>query len=445
MSGKKKKAKVKKVVPVGLSKFIRDELRMTCVLKGFSHIKCGVGKKLKTQEIELGRFFHGHAPNHPSQIKLLADASYNYRDLYDEERLISTKKTNNKQDIIQYTLKSCYTRGSTVRLRSGIDITHIDLEKRLRTSDQLIAGRTLIEMARNGVKHYKKALSFLAHKWNLKTNTPIDSGGVKEDAIEYVRCRMYKLLQKSKGYDDGSEVSDESDDADIEEVDKIQTFENQEDNNDLSEDKNTDALADREKNEPDPELLDFDDVPQDYVFPSYYAFITYGPFADATDQLSLLLTDDENKKKGEGTRAQSRKAAKTAKDVDSGHSISSIREFSTDQRIEIEFLDMQQQAMLDRRNVTSIIALSIEERAIARQLEAAEKRAVLRCHTYSKNNVHWQRVDTLIEDQQCVMDRIKSFNIAKSAQLKDPKVSEFLNQPNPRKNYKKRSADEIEI
>ena len=42
---KKKKGKkgTKKVVAVKLPKYVRDELLMTCALKGYSKIKCGKG------------------------------------------------------------------------------------------------------------------------------------------------------------------------------------------------------------------------------------------------------------------------------------------------------------------------------------------------------------------------------------------------------------------
>ena len=63
MSGKK--TKQKKVPP--LPKHIRDELRMCCSLKSYSHIKYGGGKKQKTQWNKLERFYHGYPPNHPSQ------------------------------------------------------------------------------------------------------------------------------------------------------------------------------------------------------------------------------------------------------------------------------------------------------------------------------------------------------------------------------------------
>ena len=192
---------------------------------------------------------------------------------------------------------------------------------------------------------------------------------------------------------------------------------------------------------------DFDDVPQEYLFPSYYCFITYGPFAAPADQMSLLLTDDDNMAKGEGSRANKRKSDSMSKNSEASHDSSAVRGFSTSQRIDIEALNVQQQQMLDRRNETSIVALSIEESAIGRQLDAAERRAELRCGVYSSDNVHWQRVDALIEDQQRVMERIRTFNkeTCTAASLKDTEVSDFLNKGSPKKYKAKCDADDISI
>ena len=92
MSGKRKRGKGKAVAPVKLLKEVRNKLRMTCALRGYSYIKCGSGKKLGQQQKELERYHHGQAPNYPSQIKFLVEGSYTYRDLYNTETLIVTKR-----------------------------------------------------------------------------------------------------------------------------------------------------------------------------------------------------------------------------------------------------------------------------------------------------------------------------------------------------------------
>ena len=425
---------------------------MTCALKGYSKIKCGKGKKLKRQEMELERFFHGEEPDYPSQISLLANASYSYRELYDGSTVVSTNKNDSREDITANTLKDCYTAGSNIKFRSGIDITSLDLERRFLTGKQLITGRKLIEMARDGVKNYKKALSFCDIKYNSKTQTCIKSGDTVEDVIEYVRCKMYQLLKKNKGTedDDRSECTNESqEEYDIEEptestekqsaVEKVMV-------ETMTEITPVDDIIIANEDEED-DYDDFDDVPQEYLFPSYYCFITYGPFAAPADQMSLLLTDDDNMAKGEGSRANKRKAYSMSKNSEASHDSSAVRGFSTSQRIDIEALNVQQQQMLDRRNETSIVALSIEESAFGRQIDAAERRAELRCGVYSSDNVHWQKVDALIEDQQRVMERIRTFNkeTCTAASLKDTEVSDFLNKGSPKKYKAKCDADDSSI
>ena len=76
--------------------------------------------------MEIERFYHGEEPNYPSQISLLANASYSYRELYDGSTVVSTNKNDNMEDITANTLKDCYTAGSNIKFRSGIDINSLD-------------------------------------------------------------------------------------------------------------------------------------------------------------------------------------------------------------------------------------------------------------------------------------------------------------------------------
>ena len=87
MSGKKQKgARKTKQLP----KAIRDELRMACAMRGYSQVKCGGGKKLKTQYVDLNNFYHGIHPTHPSQIELLANAAPSYSTM-NEHKLPPTR------------------------------------------------------------------------------------------------------------------------------------------------------------------------------------------------------------------------------------------------------------------------------------------------------------------------------------------------------------------
>ena len=92
MSGKKKMSKVKK--PLMLPKNIRYELCLTCALRGYSEIKSGGGKKMTAQYAEMGKFYHGKEPTHPSQIDFLSKAALPYSLLYEKNMLtLQTKKT----------------------------------------------------------------------------------------------------------------------------------------------------------------------------------------------------------------------------------------------------------------------------------------------------------------------------------------------------------------
>ena len=459
MSGKKKKVTGKGPIARKLPKHVRDELRMTCALRGYSHIKCGVGKKLAVQQKELAKFFHGQPPHHPSQVKLLAQGSYTYRELYEEELSIVKKKGNDKGNAVVLNLKQIFAPGCMLRYRCGIDINHIDLEKSLRTGKALLSGRKILDMARRGVKSYKKALSFCSHKWDLKKGAPIESGDSIDDIVEYVREKMYELSIKEKGGDDNSVSSEDNDATQV--VDREDepsgvaggiSNGDTEDQNDadtefvlLKVNDNTTA-TDESGGKLSVDAEQDVEVPDDYMFPSFIVLMLYGPFVAPDQQLMLLLTDDSAVKKGDGTRKKQRKEKSDAKQVDAAHDTSAVRGFSTDQRIDIEKLNVQQSMMKDKRDETAIVALSIEESALARMLAMAEKRAEVRCPMYDENNIHWQRVDSLIEDHSCVMERIKSFNKmpTEDTSKSNVTVSDFLKEASPTKISKKRSIVDID-
>ena len=458
MSASPKKRKGKKATVVKLPKNIRDELRMTVALRAYSKIKCGTGKKKKLQELEMSRFFHGLAPNYPSQIKLLADASYTYACLYDEELLPATKKNDSTTTTTQLTLKSIILPGTLTKYQARIDITHLDLEKRLRTGKELISGRKLLMMAKEGTKQYKKALSYCAHRWDLKTGTPLDSGHTVEDVIEYVRCKMYNHLQKFKKKDDSSVSSsdDEITDKNMEEADNMDNESpeksiavNLENVIDSENNSNQEEVTDTTNAQGNVEEQEDDDVPDDFIFPSFYAFVVYGPFVEENQRLSLLLTDDADKKKGEGSRTKMRESEKAAKKLNAAHDQSTDRGFSTDQRINIEHLNVQQQMMEDRRKETSMVALSIESSEVRHQLEAAEKRALQRCPEYDPNNNYWETVNKLIEDQEEVVKRIRALNKIQSKKLPSSNskdnIRKFLDGDISETGSKKRNFERINM
>lgn len=55
------------------------------------------------------------------------------------------------------------------------------------------------------------------------------------------------------------------------------------------------------------------------------------------------------------------------------------------------------------------MALIAHETPLGRQIDAAERQAILRCAEYDPDNIYWQRCDTLIEQQSKLILNIASF------------------------------------
>ena len=130
------------------------------------------GKELSKQYTDIDLFYHVKEQNHPSQIKSLLEASLSYHCLYDTVNHSATKK-DDKNSITRYKLKHNLTLDSDRTYYSGKDVWSLDIEKKNRSSGQLIGGRALNEMAKKVSRIIEKALSFCVRKWDMKTNTPI--------------------------------------------------------------------------------------------------------------------------------------------------------------------------------------------------------------------------------------------------------------------------------
>ena len=181
--------------PSRLPKSIRDELRMCCALRGYSKIRQGDGKTLLQQHASMQKFFHGELGKSPSQVKMLAEGTSHYQDLY-ESGVVSmvTKKDSKrkkKQDVTRRHLRINLSRDETTLYYVGSEITYGDLEKKNRQGNEVLNGRQLTDMAKKGLREYRKALAFANMKWNMIKNEPKESGTTVEDVIEFVRCQMY--------------------------------------------------------------------------------------------------------------------------------------------------------------------------------------------------------------------------------------------------------------
>lgn len=455
MSGKKKKALVKP-----LPKYIRDELRMTCALKGYSLLKTGKAMRLPDQHAAMHKFYHGLTPSHPPQIKLLSDAHVNYSALYEEEEvLIKSKKKSQKAtkaSITRMKLKAMISNNSHASFYSGTDIRFSDLEKKNRIGKQLITGRNLHAMAIRGVRAYKKALAYSKDKWDMETLEPKKSGETIDDCIEYVRIKMFQDTKKTTSSDDESEseetpcvvpsVNDAivEDEVEVEPEEKTVRAEvkNGTTNNDsdsgYSDDDNSESSSSDEDSK---KMLA---VPTDYLFPSFFVFVAYGPFVPSNQRLDMLLLDNRDKKKGVGTRAELRKKDANEKILESKHDTASQRGFSTEQCLEIESLDLQKQAMLERKTDSVLVGLSVEQSALKDQVEAAERRAASRCPEYNSTNVYWIKVDSLLDDQDKLLAKIRTFNtqLMKDKCMPKESVSSVLISPQKAKEHVELEVDD---
>ena len=168
-------------------------------------------------------------------------------------------------------MKLSLTKDKCRTYYSDFDITLADLEKRNCTGEQLICGTNLLDLAKKGVRCYKKALAFCLHKWDSEKMIPRHSGDSVDDVINYVRRNMYQILVKKE-----EKNSDLDSDLETEDVINNQTKETIE-----TEHANDDTcfrLSDDDGNMPD-----------NYIFPSFFVFIAWGPFVPPDERLMYLI------------------------------------------------------------------------------------------------------------------------------------------------------------
>ena len=125
---KKRKTKHNKRSP--LPKTIRDELRITCAMKGYSNIKSGKTKKISDQQEELYTFFHEKGHDSPSQIGLLAKGQICYKELYEQKNVVVTSKKGTNSSVLKRYLKTSLTQDTSRLYYIGEDIFDTDLEKK---------------------------------------------------------------------------------------------------------------------------------------------------------------------------------------------------------------------------------------------------------------------------------------------------------------------------
>ena len=167
------------------------------------------------------------------------------------------------------------------------------------------------------------------------------------------------------------------------------------------------------------------------------AYVLWGPFAIESDKLSVFCLDDADKATVM-SRSQRRKATIKKKAEERENDRSTVRGFSTDQRINIQALNINKKRLEHQRNQTFLVGLSIQESAMSRQIESAEKRATFRCPVYDPFDIHWKIVDELIKDHSDLVKSISTKTVQLFNNERDDKDNEsentvgaFLNQPSP--------------
>ena len=164
----------------------------------------------------------------------------------------------------------------------GKDIFQSDLERRYKNKHQkqLVTGQQLHSFGQKGCSYFWKALCFTNHVWDMNTHSPKKSGQTIDDVIYYVRLKMFEELNKDENELDNIVQKEGEEEADMVEFletgakDDIEKSENTKE----EEESVSGSDIDLEKNEEDDseKLL----LCHDWFFPSYFAFILWGPFAD---------------------------------------------------------------------------------------------------------------------------------------------------------------------
>mmetsp|Transcript_8139 Transcript_8139/g.10341 ORF Transcript_8139/g.10341 Transcript_8139/m.10341 type:complete len:445 (-) Transcript_8139:187-1521(-) len=403
------------VPPTPLPRAIRKEVKMAVCLKALSQMKEGGSKNLTAQYEEMHKFFHGKEPTFPSQLKLFCEASLAYRDFYESKFAVLTSKESSNDDAETLILKPSLTLNNYVYYRAKIDIKHNSLEKKSLSGKQLIAGRALLALAKEGEKNFRKANAFAEEKWDVKKREPKESGNTIDDVVKHVRHQMYKFLNSGKPSIDEAEMEQEEEfclkNAATDDTDNLEMNDNE-----------TGGIAGG-GNEIDGIQAGNNDaenvVPETYIFPGFMAFMVWGPFAEPNDQLSLFMTSDRNYGGGKG-RAEKRKARKIEKDIIRKDDNANERGMTIDQKISYESLLMQKENQIHLKNESNLTAIGMTVAASKERLESAVRMAALRCPDYDEDNKHWKRVEALEKDHDELVDDL---NTHTQMMLKDKTVS----------------------
>ena len=434
-----------------LLKEIRDELRMTAAMRCYSILRTSGSKSLTAQYDYMSSLFHGDEPSIPSNIKLLCEGSYVYKDLYDiveDEAVVSRSSIQNTECRSSLSLKVSLSCNKSRVFFAGKHIVISDMEKKGRNGQQLVSGRNIYDMAKRGTANYRKALSFATKKFDLDSMIVKESGSTIDDVIEYVRVEMYQQhikqdnIKKKTVVIDGDEDDTLDDNKDLED-EYLSSIKNQ----NVTESKKTNVIFDNANNVQSAALLDekldkkgvsntdkqksFEEKkkikkkatnkdsdiiqkimpPPHWFFPSWFSFIAYGPFVSKDKRLPLLEITDASKKIVK-SRAEKRKAEKVEKDSKRVNDSITDRGFSTDQKMQLEIIDLTRQQTNDRSRESVFMGLCVQEAALTKQIDRAERMAERLAPNDVDNpqNKWWNKVNSLIEKQERIIIQMADLN-----------------------------------
>ena len=137
------------------------------------------------------------------------------------------------------------------------------------------------------------------------------------------------------------------------------------------------------------------------------------------------------------TQAQKRKDKREKKKLERKQDASSVRGFSTDQRITNESINVNKQILKHLQDETQIVALGLQETTIRAQLKHTQSMTERQCPKYKDTNMFWQRADALQKRHAEAIEAL--MNLTNNLQKKDAKedtnvnLSEFLLQDSPTK------------
>ena len=101
---------VKKAKRIQMPAAVRNKICTTVALRGLSALRQWESMTIRHQWEWMNGFIHGKPNISPSQLSLISKGQAEYRDLYDEKKVIITRTDNTKRDASKLYLKPGLTR-----------------------------------------------------------------------------------------------------------------------------------------------------------------------------------------------------------------------------------------------------------------------------------------------------------------------------------------------